>query len=187
MSGSAPRRSPCATASARRSMQWCREARRRRRGSRSRQTTSRAVSFEGGRGLKTGDRGRRRVADGGSSAWLHRLCASRHSASCRKEPVPGLLTERAWTYLRAFVSARSSAFAKACFSFAPYAAWPPVSTPELRRLSMKSLIDSRSPMISGVYSSPRGSMTTTPFGTRMAASGMSAVTTTSPFSACSAM
>src|SRR5207237_1216316 len=47
--------------------------------------------------------------------------------------------------------------------------------------------DNRSPMISGVYSSPRGSITTTPFGTRIAARGMSAVTATSPLAAWSAM
>src|SRR4029077_18773691 len=83
------------------------------------------------------------------------------------------------------VSARSSAFANACFSRGPYAAWPPVSTPELRRLSMKFRTDSRSPITSDVYSSPRGSRTTTPFGTNNAARGMSAVTATSPETACS--
>ena len=39
---------------------------------------------------------------------------------------------------------------------------------------MKFRTERRSPILSAVYSSPRGSRTTTPFGTSNAASGMSA-------------
>ena len=52
---------------------------------------------------------------------------------------------------------------------------------------MKFRTESRSPMLSAVNTSPRGSIVSTPLGTSSAASGMSCVTATSPASDCSAM
>ena len=52
---------------------------------------------------------------------------------------------------------------------------------------MKSRTDNRSPMVDGVCSVPRGSMTTMSLGTSNAASGISFVTTISPVVACAAI
>ncbi len=75
---------------------------------------------------------------------------------------------------------RSSSAANSCRSRGPSGGGPSVCTPAPRSSSMKLRIDSRSAMLFGVYSWPRGFSATAFFSSTRAANGMSWVTTRSP-------